>query len=145
MSRALDTVAQCTVPHDYFWTFYFLCTSLSAFWFGEIIFLRGDFYQAIADRTDPRGTFMSFEQLKITWVMLLVQGLRRLHECLNLSPPSDADDDKKRSPSQMWIGFWVLGVLFYTFLNVAIWIEGIRKCLIHPQYAKFILIAVKPP
>jgi 3-oxo-5-alpha-steroid 4-dehydrogenase 3 len=59
---------------------------------------------------------MAFEQVALTWLLMLVQGSRRLYECLVLSTPSQ---------SKMWIGHWALGILFYVATSVAIWIEGI--------------------
>jgi 3-oxo-5-alpha-steroid 4-dehydrogenase 3 / polyprenol reductase len=67
---------------------------------------------------------MTFEQVKITWIMLLVQGCRRLYESLSLSK-EDIFSVENTSTSKMWGGHWVLGLAFYAATSVAIWIEGI--------------------
>lgn len=122
----LDQIADYTVPHDWFFTFYFVSTSLSAFWPGEILYLKGPLYHAVAGRVDPTRPSMNFEQLKIAWLMLLFQGGRRLYECLTLTQTDEFADETKPS-SQMWVGHWVMGVLFYIATSIAIWIEGMRK------------------
>lgn len=66
---------------------------------------------------------MSFEQVKITWAMMLVQGVRRLYESLTLSTSSSGN--KNTSKMQAW--HWILGLLFYIAMSIAVWIEGIRK------------------
>ncbi|KAK4996194.1 hypothetical protein LTR66_004139 [Elasticomyces elasticus] len=47
---------------------------------------------------------------------MLAQGSRRLYECIVLSKPSS---------SQMWVGHWLLGILFYLAINIATFMEGI--------------------
>lgn len=61
---------------------------------------------------------MSLDQVTITWSLMLLQGLRRLYECMYFTKPSSA---------QMWVGHWAFGVWFYISVNIAVWVEGIRK------------------
>lgn len=121
----LDSIAEWQVPHDWFWTFYALSVTLSAFWPGEALWLRGPLYKVIRDYSGPFTTTMTFEQLKIIVVMMLVQGGRRLYESLILVDWEEFGTDKKNS--MMFGGHWVLGLFFYTATSIAIWIEGIRK------------------
>ena len=67
---------------------------------------------------------MRFEQVKIAWLMLLVQGGRRLYECLSLSK-EDIFSVENTSTSKMWGGHWLLGLAFYAATSVAIWVEGV--------------------
>jgi len=62
---------------------------------------------------------MTLQQVMVAWALMLVQGARRLYECLAFTKPS--------SSSQMWIGHWAVGVWFYATVSVAVWIEGSRK------------------
>ncbi|KAF2503332.1 hypothetical protein BU16DRAFT_521914 [Lophium mytilinum] len=57
---------------------------------------------------------MTLPQIWMVWALMLLQGVRRLLECLTSS----------RSTSTMWIGHYVLGLLFYLTVNISIWIEG---------------------
>ncbi|KAF1999812.1 hypothetical protein P154DRAFT_546128 [Amniculicola lignicola CBS 123094] len=75
----------------------------------------------------PHGFFAHFYVLSVAcsvfwawcrghviWFLMLVQGVRRLFE----SYPPDP-----KSKSQMWIGHYLLGLLFYATINIAVWIE----------------------
>ena len=130
--RILDDIADWKVPHDYFWLFYFTSVVLSAFWPGEALYLRGPLYKLVVDSTRPLSTSMSFEQVKILWVMILVQGGRRMYESLTLSEGEQFGVEPKTN-SKMWGGHLVLGVLFYVATSISFWIEGVRK--LHLLYA----------
>ncbi len=125
LTSLLDELQQWQVPHDWFWTFYALSVTLSAFWPGEAMFLHGPVYGLIRDSAGPLATSMTFEQLKVTWVMLLVQGGRRLYESLIFVEWEEFGTDKIMS--KMWGGHWAMGLAFYIATSVAFWIEGIRK------------------
>lgn len=62
---------------------------------------------------------MSIGKVAITWSLMTVQGLRRLHESTTLTKPSQA---------QMWVGHWLIGIAFYLAMSMAVWVEGIRAC-----------------
>ena len=127
ITSLLDSIAEWQVPHDWFWTFYALSVSLSAFWPGEALWLRGPLYTLVRDHVPLAERTMSFEQVQITWLMLLVQGCRRLYESLVLVDWEEFGADKKQS--MMFGGHWLLGLWFYTLTSVAIWVEGTRKTL----------------
>ena len=57
-------------------------------------------------------------QLALMWTLMAVQGLRRLVESILLGKPS---------ASKMWFVHWILGVLFYAAMSIAVWIEGAGK------------------
>lgn len=58
---------------------------------------------------------MSVSQVMVCWALMMVQGVRRLRECLVFSKPSS---------SRMWFVHWLLGIAFYLATGIAIWIEG---------------------
>lgn len=61
---------------------------------------------------------MSTDQVLLVWSLFVLQGLRRLVETLLFS---------KSTTSTLWILHWVVGIAFYTAMNLAIWVEGIRE------------------
>lgn len=113
----IDRVAALQVPHSWFASFYVLSVSLSLFWpfqiYGPSLFRR------IASGVDLERPTMTLDQLMVTWLMMFLQGSRRLYESLVISKPSSA---------QMWIGHWAMGIMFYALTSVALWIEGTRTC-----------------
>lgn len=74
-------------------------------------------FQVIASRIHPEHleSSMSVNQVMVSWMLLIVQGSRRLYECLAFSKPSS---------SKMWFVHWLLGIAFYLAAAVAIWVEG---------------------
>ncbi|KAK5173787.1 uncharacterized protein LTR77_002468 [Saxophila tyrrhenica] len=140
LTTLLDALQGWQVPHDWFWTFYALSVTLSAFWAGEALLLRGPLYELMRDRAGPMATNMTFEQVKVTWIMMLVQGGRRLYESLVYVEWEEFGTDKKMS--MMWGGHWVMGMAFYMATSVAFWIEGIPAIENHkPTYGDFIFQA----
>lgn len=115
LKRVLDRVAQIQVPHSWFTHFYILSVSCSLLWAVEIL-RDGALYKTAVSFVDPSRASMNIHQVMLTWLLVLAQVTRRLLECLVLSRPST---------STMWIGHWVLGLLFYAGLSVAVWIEGV--------------------
>lgn len=135
VSKILDEIADWRVPHNYFWLFYFLSVVMSASWPGEVLYLKGPLYKGVVTSTRTSSTSMTFEQVKITWTMLLVQGGRRMYESLVLSEGAKFGTQSKND-SKMWVGHLIMGLLFYTATSVAFWIEGIRKTktyILHTQ------------
>ena len=68
---------------------------------------------------------MTFEQVKIVWLMMVAQGGRRLYESLVLVDWEEFGTNKKMS--MMFGGHWVMGMAFYVATSVAFWVEGIRE------------------
>lgn len=58
---------------------------------------------------------MSINQVTLVWLLMTVQGIRRLLESLTLG---------KSSSSKMWFVHWALGISFYFAMSFAVWIEG---------------------
>lgn len=54
-------------------------------------------------------------QLQTAWGLMLLQGVRRMLE---------SNAYTSASISTMWFAHWLLGLVFYLTINVAVWIEG---------------------
>lgn len=114
--RFLDYVSSFRVPHSYFTQFYVASVLSSITWATQLVTL-GPAFWAVAIRVDERHVqkSMSLNQVMLCWALLMIQGSRRLYESLAFSKPSS---------SQMWFVHWLLGIVFYIAVGVAIWIEG---------------------
>ncbi|KAJ5678896.1 3-oxo-5-alpha-steroid 4-dehydrogenase [Penicillium macrosclerotiorum] len=112
----LDYLATWQVPHSYFIQFYIASVLSSVFWAAQLL-SRGNLFQAIAARVGEahRQQSMTATQVLICWLLLAIQGSRRLWECISFSKPST---------SRMWFVHWLLGLGFYLAAGIAIWIEG---------------------
>lgn len=119
----LDYLATWQVPHSYFAQFYIVSVLSSVFWAIQLVF-RGRVFQLIATRISEEHAqqSMSLTQVLICWILLAIQGSRRLWESHKFAKPSS---------SQMWVVHWVLGLGFYLAAGVAIWIEGSSSVLSH--------------
>jgi 3-oxo-5-alpha-steroid 4-dehydrogenase 3 len=74
-------------------------------------------FEAIASRVSEEHLqqSMSLTQLLICWILLAIQGSRRLWESITFAKPSS---------SKMGFAHWLLGLGFYLAAGIAIWIEG---------------------
>jgi 3-oxo-5-alpha-steroid 4-dehydrogenase 3 / polyprenol reductase len=103
------------VPHSWFLHFYITSVSLSGFWAWQYL-TRGLVLRTIATWQDRAcGPSMSLEQIYIAWLLMALQGSRRLYESLFVFKPGS---------SPMWFIHWALGVAFYAVISLAVWIEG---------------------
>ncbi|KAL4871566.1 hypothetical protein BDV12DRAFT_206273 [Aspergillus spectabilis] len=116
VTHALDYVATLRVPHSYFTQFYVISVLSSIFWALQLL-SHGSAFQAIATRISPEHLqhAISINQVMLCCGLMLIQGVRRLHECLSFSKPSS---------SKMWFVHWLAGLGFYLAAAVAVWIEG---------------------
>lgn len=57
-------------------------------------------------------------QFQVVWALMLLQGVRRMSESYAYT---------SSSKSTMWFAHWMLGLLFYLAMNVAIFAEGQDK------------------
>lgn len=114
-TKLLDYLATYRVPHSWFTHFYVLSVLGSICW-AEQYATDGPLLKFIAGRAAAHRTVsMSVGQAQVAWLLMLAQGLRRLYESIVLSRPSS---------SLMWITHWLLGLLFYGAMSVAVWVEG---------------------
>lgn len=115
-SGILDYLATWQVPHSYFTQFYITSVASSIFWAAQLVW-RGRIFHAIASRVSEEHSqqSMALTQVLICWILLAIQGSRRLWESFIFAKPST---------SKMSIAHWLLGLGFYLAAGVAIWIEG---------------------
>ena len=132
------------VRHRYFLHFYILSVLLSVFWLtqyvsrGRLLLLILQWENAAtmgpaagtageapatATPTSPVATFggrdrrgQDFHQIIAGWLMMWLQGTRRLYE--------DAFITRSSSESTMLLLHWIFGLYFYGTVGVAVWIEG---------------------
>ena len=104
------------VPHAWFSHFYLALLSFQLFWAAQYLF-SGSVLSAVAEREAQHGSGagVSFGRVVLAWGMLTAQGARRLYECWVVMRPS---------ASQMLGVHWVLSVLVYFGMSMAVWIEG---------------------
>ena len=117
MTKALDRVLSIQVPHNWFLHFYAFSVVMSVFWAFQIL-LGGRAYEAFLSSSEKTSSSMNLHQTLTTWLLMAIQGFRRLYECYTLQKPSS---------SKMWFGHWLLGFCFYMAMSIAVWIEGGRK------------------
>ncbi|OQU96597.1 hypothetical protein CLAIMM_02655 [Cladophialophora immunda] len=98
----LDCVATLTVPHAWFTHFYVLSVTCSL----ACLFTFHHYAGTIEGQAMDIPLFCS--------MLMLLQGCRRLVECLVLA---------QQSNSRMWIGHYAIGMAFYMVTNMAIWVE----------------------
>jgi 3-oxo-5-alpha-steroid 4-dehydrogenase 3 len=113
----LDGLATWTVPHSYFIHFYIVAVLSSIVWATQLL-SRGPLFRAIAVRTSEEHLqkSMSLNQVILCWLLMTIQGSRRLYECMTMAKPS---------ASKMWFVHWLLGIAYYIAITLAMWIEGI--------------------
>jgi 3-oxo-5-alpha-steroid 4-dehydrogenase 3 len=110
-------MASVTVPHSWFIHFYVLAGTLSIFWAFEIWTQRLGLYELIASSANlPQDRAMTRNQTFLVFGLFSVHVLRRFVE----------QSHAPMSSSRMSILHWMMGLLFYLFMSVAIWIEGSR-------------------
>lgn len=96
----LDRISGITVPKAWFWHYYLLSVLLSISC--GISSAQGANWCPLGIQ-GPRGW--------LVWMMLLVQGIRRLYESLFVLRPSTA---------RMWVGHYLVGCTFYIAMSLAI-------------------------
>ena len=112
--KVLDYLASIKVPHGWFKHFYMVSVVSSMVWLQQL-YTRGPVLQTVLWAISANRPSMSFNQLVLCWTLLAIQGSRRLYESIILAKPSQ---------SEMWVGHYLLGLLYYMAMGVAIWIEG---------------------
>jgi 3-oxo-5-alpha-steroid 4-dehydrogenase 3 len=100
ISRLLDYAASFQVPHNYFTHFYVLSVACSLFWAWHL------------------RIWQAQTQFQVVWALMLLQGVRRMLESYAYT---------SSSKSTMWFAHWVLGLVFYLTMNIAIFAEGPDK------------------
>ncbi|PSN67957.1 hypothetical protein BS50DRAFT_599956 [Corynespora cassiicola Philippines] len=98
LDQLLDYAASFQVPHNFFTHFYELSVACSAFWGWRL------------------RLWNAHSPLQLVWLLMLLQGARRFLESHTYT---------STSKSNMWFGHWLLGLVFYLTVNVAVWVEGV--------------------
>ncbi|RCI15245.1 hypothetical protein L249_6465 [Ophiocordyceps polyrhachis-furcata BCC 54312] len=108
------------VPHAWFWHFYFVSVCWSAFWAWQY-FGRGAVMAALARAQLHHVASTDLGRVYLAWAMMAVQGSRRLFECFFVLRPG--------SSSMCWV-HWLLALVFYTTVGIAIWIHGSGRTIL---------------
>jgi len=112
-----DFVTSFQVPHTWFIHYYLVSVVSSIFWAAQIT-TRGRVFEYFASRAGQSDSGMTVNQVVLAWSFMALQGTRRLYECITLTKPSQ---------SKMWFGIWLLGIAYYIFMGISVWIEGIGE------------------
>lgn len=115
LAKLFYFIASLRVPHSWFIHYYLISVVSSVFWAIQMT-THGRAFEYIASHTQQTTPGMSINQVLWAWCLMTTQGTRRLYECITLT---------KRSQSTMWVGIWLLGIAYYIFMGMSIWIEGI--------------------
>lgn len=114
LDHILDRIASFQVSHAWFIHFYVVSVLSSIFWAVQLL-TRGSAFNFLASLQTSSTTGMTVNQAALVWCFMTLQGIRRLYESIVLA---------KSSQSKMWVGLWLVGMAFYTFIGISIWIEG---------------------
>ncbi|KAF2101832.1 hypothetical protein NA57DRAFT_73272 [Rhizodiscina lignyota] len=118
-SAFLDYFSTLTVPRSWFTHFYVASVASNLFWL-YVIWTNSLPFRLLAESVDPARPSMDKMQIVILQMMMALQGCRRLYECVAFRTNSD---------SRMWVGHYIMGMLFYLAVGVGVWIEG-SPCLL---------------
>lgn len=123
------------VPHSWFITFYVASVACSLLWLWQFA-VDGGLLRAVASSQvtqaqafpakggrgggggETSDSSVTIGQVGLAWTMMFLQGSRRLYEDSLVHG---------KSKSTMWIVHWVLGLSYYLFTSVAVWVEGSGK------------------
>ncbi|KAK4227705.1 hypothetical protein QBC38DRAFT_363511 [Podospora fimiseda] len=114
----INTVTSRTqIPHSYFILFYIFSLISCLFW-GFQYFSSGSLLSYITSLQPQQSDNSKINgiQVVVAWTIILLQSLRRIYEHLFVLKPSKS--------SSMWIIHFILGLAFYFFINISIFIEG---------------------
>jgi 3-oxo-5-alpha-steroid 4-dehydrogenase 3 len=121
-SAMLDRIAAIQVPHSWFNHFYQVSVISSVIW-AYVLAHNGTVRRFMFSRVSPsslQAPSMTIEQVWLLWLLLCIQGSRRLLETYLFAKPSK---------STMHITHWLVGVTFYLVDGMAIWVEGVPSLM----------------
>ncbi|KAL2261186.1 hypothetical protein VTK26DRAFT_4601 [Humicola hyalothermophila] len=113
----LAAATSCSqVPHSWFGAFYAVSLACSGFWLVQFLG-GGAVLRLVASSQAARapGSSPTMGQVALGWLMMSLQAARRVYEHAVVLKPSK---------STMWVVHWLLGLLFYLAMSVAVWVEG---------------------
>jgi len=119
LQKLFNFMASFQVPHTWFIHYYMISVACSIFWAYQIT-TQGSVFQFLVHQARRHGGYgrMTINQVLLAWSFMMLQGSRRLYECVTLTKPSQ---------SKMWAGLWLIGIAYYVAMSLSVWIEGIRK------------------
>ena len=117
LGKLFSFIASFQVPHTWFTHYYVVSVVSSIFW-GVQMYTRGWAFEYLAAHTTETTSEMTINQVFLAWLFMTLQGIRRLYESITLTKPSQ---------SKMWVGLWLLGIAYYIFIGISVWIEGISE------------------
>jgi 3-oxo-5-alpha-steroid 4-dehydrogenase 3 len=103
------------VPHAWFSAFYVVSLACSVFWLAQYLGDGAVLRFIASNQAAARQTSATSGQVALGWLMMFLQGARRVFEHATIIKPSK---------SSMWVVHWVLGLFFYLSISVAVWVEG---------------------
>ncbi|CAD6501019.1 BgTH12-06719 [Blumeria graminis f. sp. triticale] len=105
------------VPHTWFIHYYIASVGSSIFWLHQMI-TRGVILRLITPISSSQDVLENRTQILLAWLLMFIQGTRRLYESVIFTKPTK---------STMWFGLWIIGIIFYFFIGIAVWIEGFTQ------------------
>lgn len=113
------------MPHSWFIHYYIFTVALSAFW-GYQLLAKGAVFRAVAQHVDVSATAATMKphQTMLIWLLMFVQGLRRLLETKAFTKPS---------ASRMPWSIYAIGIAYYAAMSVAVWVEGTKSIMSTPS------------
>ncbi|UNI14138.1 3-oxo-5-alpha-steroid 4-dehydrogenase [Purpureocillium takamizusanense] len=117
ITQIASLASAAKVPHSWFWHFYFVSVSWSAFWAWQYL-RRGAILSSLVQaqvRLGASAPSMELGRVFLAWLIMALQGTRRLYECFFVVKPG-------KSP--MLFAHWALGIVFYTAMGISVWIHG---------------------
>jgi len=119
LARFLEYVGSFQVPHTWFTHYYVISVASSVFWAVQI-YMQGTAFNFLASFSNSRSSTMTANQAFTAWLLMAIQGARRLYESIALMKPTQ---------SKMWAGLWIIGMAFYVCMGISVWIESIGMFL----------------
>lgn len=135
LMQIASVASAAKVPHSWFWHFYLVSIAWSAFWAWQYV-RRGAIMGSLAQaqvRSGPSASCMELGRVFFAWLMMALQGTRRLYECFFVVKPG-------RSP--MLFAHWALGIAFYTAMSISVWIHGSGTSLLRLRQAVVYRVSV---
>ncbi|KAF8863854.1 3-oxo-5-alpha-steroid 4-dehydrogenase-like protein [Acephala macrosclerotiorum] len=110
-----ESIAAIQIPHTWFAHYYVVSVASSIFWAHQI-YTQGPAFEFLTAHSNTSHEGMTSNQVFLAWLFMTIQGSRRLYESITLTKPSQ---------SKMWVGLWLIGIVYYIFMGLSVWIEGI--------------------
>jgi 3-oxo-5-alpha-steroid 4-dehydrogenase 3 len=112
----LATITSWTqVPHSWFSAFYVVSLACSVFWLTQYLGDGAVLRFIGSSQAAAQGPSSTSGQVALGWLMMFLQAARRVFEHATIIKPSK---------STMWVVHWLLGLFFYLFIGVSVWVEG---------------------